>query len=84
MLAVKLTIIESRCHAGLHHSGETYEVGDVCPPLCHELWQCIYPQVYALLNGADLDSGSERSRSFSMRCPDKGRVLVRGEVIEKN
>jgi uncharacterized repeat protein (TIGR04076 family) len=57
-------------------------VGDVCPPVCHELWQCIYPMVYALQNGADLDYGEGRARRFEFRCPDQGRVLICGEVSD--
>ena len=28
---------------------------DLFPPLCHELWNSIYPSVYVLINGGDLD-----------------------------
>lgn len=83
MRHVQLTIIQSRCRAGLHRAGETHRVGDVCPPICHELWQCIYPMVYALLNGADLDYGDQRRKAFEFRCPDEGRVLIRGEAMEQ-
>lgn len=81
MSSVKLTIKESRCRGGLHSVGQTFIVADICPPVCHELWQCIYPQVYALSNGAQLDCGEQKCRCFSMRCPDEGRVLIEGEVI---
>lgn len=80
MPKVKLTILESRCRGGIHRPGQEYLVGDTCPPVCHELWQCIYPQVYALCNGASLDCGNTRQHWFSMRCPDEGRVLIKGEV----
>lgn len=80
MPRVMLEIVESRCRGGLHRAGERYLVGDTCPPICHELWQCIYPLVYALRNGADLDYGGGRARRFEFRCPDGGRVLIRGEV----
>ena len=82
MSKVKLTILESRCRAGLHRQGQEFVVEDTCPPLCHELWQCIYPQVYALIQGGVLDCGNEKGRSFSMRCPDEGRVWIKGQVIE--
>ena len=36
---------------------ERFIVEDLCPPLCHELWNSIYPSVYALQNGASLDYG---------------------------
>lgn len=81
MANVVLEIVESRCRGGLHRAGERFEVGDICPPICHELWQCIYPMVYALYNGADLDHGDGRARRFEFRCPDGGRVLIRGEVV---
>ena len=35
---------------------------DLCPPLCHELWNSIYPLVYALQNGALLDYGQTREK----------------------
>ncbi|MCL5999850.1 MAG: TIGR04076 family protein [Chloroflexi bacterium] len=81
MNQVKLTITKSACRAGIHRQGQTFVVGDVCPPICHELWQCIYPSVYALLNGASLEVGEARAACFEMRCPDQGRVLIRGEAI---
>ncbi len=84
MKRVKLTILESRCRAGVHHEGQEFIVGDTCPPVCHELWQCIYPQVYALANGGDLDSDKDRAKWFSMTCPDSGRVLVLGKLFEQN
>ena len=83
MPKVKLTILESRCRGGYCRAGDTHIVEDLCPPLCHELWHSVYPSVYALLNGADLDFGETRARRFEARCPDAGRVLVRGEVVEE-
>ena len=82
MKKVKLTITESRCRSGYFKSGDTFIVEDLCPPLCHELWNIIYPYVFALQNGADLDCGETRAKSFTARCPDGGRVCIRGEVIE--
>jgi uncharacterized repeat protein (TIGR04076 family) len=79
---VKLTILASHCRASIHQTGQEFVVGDICPPICHELWQCIYPAVYALSNGALLDIGSERGYWFEMRCPDNGKVLMKGERIE--
>lgn len=35
--------------------GEKFIVDDLFPPLCHELWNSIYPSVYVLINGGDLD-----------------------------
>ena len=78
---VRLTVIESRCRCGLHKEGEEFVVGDTCPPVCHELWNNVYPMVYALGNGAELDSDEDRAVSFDARCPDEGRVLVKGERI---
>lgn len=81
-MKVKLTILESKCRGGYHKVGDTYIVEDLCPPVCHELWQCIYHNVYALLNGGDLDYGNSREKKFQSRCPDQGRVLIEGKVIE--
>ena len=82
MPRVRLTITESRCRGGYHKAGETFVVEDLCPPLCHELWSAIYPSVYVLLHGGDLDHGETRARAFEARCPDGGRVRLRGEVME--
>lgn len=82
MRKVKLTITESACRCGYHKAGETFLVGDLCPPLCHELWHAVYPSVYALLNGAELDCGPGRAPQFDVQCPDGGRVRIHGEVIE--
>lgn len=81
-MKVKLTVLESRCRDGLCAAGDFYLVEQTCPPLCHELWSVIYPQVFALLNGAKLDHGDTRVTFFEASCPDGGRVRVRGERID--
>lgn len=82
MPRVKLTIKESRCRGGYCKKGDEFIVEDLCPPPCHELWNSIYPSVYALLNGAELDYGNTRAAMFDAKCPDGGRVVVHGEVIK--
>ncbi len=82
MRKVKLTIIESRCRSGYFKQGQEFIVEDLCPPLCHELWNSIYPLVYALQNGADLDYGNVRAKMFDAKCPDEGRVSIHGEIVE--
>lgn len=79
---VRLTVIESRCRGGYCCEGEEYIIEDLCPPICHELWNNIYPYVYALQNGALLDYGNNKSAQFDAKCPDGGRVSVHGEYIE--
>ncbi len=79
---VRLTIVESNCRCGYFSKGQEFVVEDLCPPLCHELWNIVYPYVFALLNGAELDSGEHRTRSFTAKCLDEGRVVIRGEVVE--
>ena len=82
MAKVKLTVTESMCRCGYHKKGDTFVVEDLCPPLCHELWNTIYPLVYALQNGAQLDYGETRAKAFDAKCPDGGRVSIHGEVID--
>lgn len=82
MSRVKITVLESKCRGGYCRAGDEFIVEDLCPPLCHELWNGIYPMVYALLNGADLDHGDGRAKCFEAKCPDEGRVTVHGEVLE--
>lgn len=82
MAKVLLTVTESRCRGGYVRAGETFVVDDLCPPLCHELWNAIYPCVYALKNGGELDHGDERVKFFETQCPDGGRVKIRGEAID--
>ena len=82
MPKIKLTITDSRCRGGYCEKGQEFLVEDLCPPLCHELWNAIYPSVYALLNGADLDCGGGRARTFDAKCPDGGRVCIHGEAVE--
>lgn len=48
MIKVKLTITESKCRGGYCKKGDEFIVEDLCPPICHELWNTIYPLVYAL------------------------------------
>lgn len=80
---VKLTVTESKCRCGYVQKGQVFIVEDLCPPLCHELWNSIYPCVYALKNGAELDYGDGRAKMFDGKCPDGGRVQIHGEVMEK-
>lgn len=82
MLRVKLTILESRCRAGFHRAGDEHLVDWLCPPVCHELWQTIYPNVYVLLNNGDLHFEEGRAGQFLARCPD-GKVLIRGEISDE-
>ena len=82
MAKVKLTVTESNCRCGYLKQGDIFLVEDLCPPICHELWNMIYPMVYALRNGADLDYGDVRAKEFDARCPDGGRVCIHGEAVE--
>ena len=82
MAKVKLTVTESRCRSGYFKSGDTFVVEDLCPPLCHELWNVAYPYVFALQNGGTLDAGEGKARTFTCRCPDECRVVLTGEVVE--
>ncbi len=83
MPKVKLTIVESKCRCGFFTTGQEFIVEDLCPPICHELWNSIYPSVYALLNGGSLDHGEGKAKTFDAGCPDEGRVSIHGEVIEE-
>lgn len=83
MPKVKLTILESKCRCGYLTKGQEFIVDDLCPPICHELWNSIYPSVYTLINGGSLDHGSGKAKTFDAECPDEGRVLIRGEVIDE-
>ncbi len=83
MAKVRLTVTESRCRDGSCKAGDEFIVEGLCPPLCHELWSCIYPQVFALLNGAELDHGETRAACFDAACPDGGRVKIHGERLEE-
>ena len=82
MPKVRLVITESKCRSGHFYQGQEFTVDDLCPPLCHELWNGIYPCVYALLSGGSLDHGDGKAKSFNAVCPDEGRVRIHGEVIE--
>ena len=82
MAKVKLTITESRCRCGYFKAGQEFIVEDLCPPLCHELWNSIYPSVYTLLNGGSLDHGDIKAKEFDAKCPDGGRVCIHGEIAE--
>ena len=82
MIKVKLTVTDSECRSGYFKKGQEFIVGDLCPPLCHELWNSMYPLVYALQNGAELDYGNTRAKMFDINCPDGGRVCVHGEISE--
>ena len=82
MAKVRLTVTDSKCRCGYCKKGDVYLVEDLCPPLCHELWNTIYPLVYALQNGAELDYGNIRAKKFDAKCPDEGRVSIHGEVVE--
>ena len=83
MIKVKITITDSKCRCGYFKKGQEFVVEDICPPIGHELWNNIYPLVYALQNGAELDYGDTRAKMFDVKCPDEGRVTIHGEVIEE-
>ena len=83
-MKIKLTVKESRCRCGLMKEGDVFIVEDVCPPICHELWYSAYPYFFALLNGSDLDFGETRRKAFEARCPDGGRVVITGEILEES
>lgn len=83
MPKVRLTVLESRCRGDYCKKGQEFIVEDLCPPLCHELWNSIYPMVYALRNGALLDYGESRAKAFDAKCPDGGRVCIHGEAVEE-
>lgn len=82
MAKVKITVTESNCRGGCMKAGDTYIVEDLCPPVCHELWNNIYPSVYALINGAVLDFGDGKTTAFTASCPDGGRVKIHAELAE--
>ena len=82
MSKVKLTVTKSECRCGYCEKGDIFIVEDLCPPLCHELWNVMYPYVFALKNGAELDCDENRTRQFDSQCPDGGRVHIHGEIIE--
>lgn len=82
-MKVRLKITESRCRSGHHKSGDEFIFDEVCPPLCSELWNNIYPYVFALSNGAVLDYGKGKERCFDASCPDGGRVKIHAEVVEE-
>ena len=82
MAKVKITVTKGECRCGYHKKGDAFIVGDLCPPLCHELWNTIYPLVYALQNGAELDYGDRKAKMFDAKCPDGGKVEIHGEILE--
>jgi len=81
-MKVKLTVLKSNCRSGYHKSGEVFIVDDLCPPMCHELWNGMYPSIYVLQNNGDLDHGDKRAKVFQYGCPDDCRVLVQGEIFK--
>ena len=82
MRKVKLTVTYSDCRSGHFSVGDTFVVDDLCPPICHELWNIVYPYVFALQNGAVLDADTGSARSFDACCPDGCRVKIHGELAE--
>ena len=81
-MKVKLTITHSECRSNYHKVGDEYIIDEsLCPPICMELWHYAYPYIWALMNGASLDDGFEKSKSFDIICPDHGKVHLHGEVI---
>ena len=83
MAKVKLTVTDSKCRGGYCKKGDEYIVEDLCPPLCHELWDNICPLVYALQNVSELDYGNIRAKKFDAKCPDECRVSIHGEIVEE-
>ncbi len=67
MSKVKLTVIDSNCRCGYCNAGDEYIIEDLCPPICHELWNCMYPFVYTLQNGGILDYGDTKAPTFDVK-----------------
>lgn len=84
MPKVKLTVVKSNCRGGYCKEEDEYIIEDLCPPICHELWNAAYPYVYTLLNGGTLDYGNKRAAMFDIKCPDEGRVIIHGEIINNS
>ena len=80
MRTVRLTVTKSACRSGYCKQGDSFVVKDLCPPLCHEFWNSIYPSVYALLNGALLDYGEQRATQFDAKWRAHGRKSDRIEM----
>ena len=74
---MRLTITDSWCRCFC--SERQFLVED----LCHKLWNSIYPQVCALLNGAGLGYGGVRAKRFDAKCPNGGRASIHGEIMEE-
>lgn len=81
-MKVRLTVTKSACRCGYCRMGDVWMVEDLCPPICHEFWNSMYPSIYALQNGAELDYGETRLRQFDAVCPDGGRVHIHGEAVD--
>ena len=47
MKKIKLKITESNCRCNYHKQGDEFIVEDLCPPICHELWNVIYPYIFS-------------------------------------
>ena len=45
----------------LSQKEDEFLIEDLCLLLCHALWNSIYPAMYALLNGAQLNYGETRA-----------------------
>ena len=82
MAKVKLTIVESRCRCEYYQTGDEFIVEDLCPPICHELWNVAYPYIFTLLNEGTLDYSDKRHKAFDVKCLDENRVLLHGEIID--
>jgi uncharacterized repeat protein (TIGR04076 family) len=81
MPKVKLTVVKSNCRCGYCKAGDEYVIKDLCPPICHELWNSLYPNVYTLLNGGQLDYGNRKTSMFDCKCSDEDRVVIHGEAV---
>ncbi len=78
MPKVRSAVTRRECRCGYHKAGDEFDIGGLCPPLCHVLWHTIYPSVYALLNGGSLDYGPGRAPCFDAQYPDGDRVCIHG------
>ena len=81
MTKVKLTVTESKCRCDYHKKGDEFVIEDLCPPICHELWNTAYPYIFTLLSGGYIENDEKTLPSFDIRCPDGGRVTIHGETV---
>lgn len=77
MAKVKLTITKNNCTCGYYEDNQEFIIGDLCPPICSDVWYEMYPVILALQKDGIYKGKTE----FDFDCKTEGKVGIHVGII---